>query len=69
MSEGRIFVIKTVEAVWFFIHKSVVLGYKLPSNFRRDDIVVLGGRTGGHDDYNAILACIFNAKKDLNRQK
>jgi hypothetical protein len=44
MDEGGCFSVKTMETIWLFIDESIVLGNKLPSNFRRNDIVVKRGR-------------------------
>jgi hypothetical protein len=44
MDEGGCFSVKTVETIWLFIDESIVLGNKLPSNLRRNDIVVKRGR-------------------------
>jgi hypothetical protein len=43
MDEGGCFGVKTVETIWLFIDESIILGNKLPSNLRRNDIVVKRG--------------------------
>jgi hypothetical protein len=42
VDESRIFVIKTVQPVRFLVDESVVLRHELPSDFRRNNTVVLG---------------------------
>jgi hypothetical protein len=44
MDESRRFSIKTVQTIGLFIDESIVLGNKLPSNLRRNDILVKRGR-------------------------
>jgi hypothetical protein len=54
MNEGGSFSVKTMQTIWLLIDKSIILGNKLPSNLRRNDIVVNSGRVSvgivGHDE-------------------
>jgi hypothetical protein len=43
MDEGRSFSVKTVQTIWLLIDESIILGNKLPSDLRRNDIVVQSG--------------------------
>lgn len=46
VDESRVFGVKTMKPVGLFVYKGVVLGDKLPADFRRDD-VGMNGRRGG----------------------
>ena len=60
MDKGGIFVVKAVQSVGLLVDEGVVLRHELPSNFRRNNGVVLGvagGEWGGHDD-DEWLDCV-----------
>ena len=54
MDESGRFSVKTMQPVWLFIDKSIVLRYELPTDFRGYDVVVKRGRvrvgSGGHGE-------------------
>lgn len=50
VNECGSFGVKTMESIWLFVHKGVVLRNKLPSDFRRNDIVADLGCGVRHDE-------------------
>jgi hypothetical protein len=54
MDEGGRFSVKTMQTIWLLIDESIVLGNKLPSDLRRNDVVMNSGRVSvrivGHDE-------------------
>ena len=57
MDESGRFSVKTMQPIWLFIDKSIVLRYELPTDFRGYDVVVKCGGVGvgsaGHGEKNS----------------
>lgn len=45
MNKCRLFCVKTMQPIWLFIHKSIVLWHELPADFRWNDIAMDGRGT------------------------
>lgn len=43
MTESRRFCVEAMQTIGLFVNKCIVLGNKLPSDFRRNDVLVDGG--------------------------
>jgi ribosomal protein L13E len=54
VDEGRGFCVEAMQTIGLLVHKGVILGNKLPSDFRRHDVLVDGGRGGRRRHLDAI---------------